>query len=113
MKLEEYEKRLKELEFGKLPWAEFKQKMDELQAEYLAEQIVPDAEAAIQFIREAQERGELPELDAPVSADDWENCQLLELNDNERPDNAHWRCEIEGCTIDVTAETGEVNLIFV
>ena|SRR6476661_3264261 len=109
MKLEEYEKRLTELQFGNL--LDFSEKMAELQAEYLAEQIVPDAEAAIQFIREAQERGQLPELDAPVSADDWKNCTLLELNDAGRPDNAHWRCEIEGCTIDVTAETGEVNLI--
>lgn len=112
MKLEEYETRLKELEFGKLPWAEFKQKMAELQAEYLAEQLVPDAEKAIALILEAQQRGELPELDTPVSPDDWENCQLLELNDNGRPDNAHWRCEIQGCTIDVHAESGEVNLMW-
>ena len=110
MKLEEYEKRLTELEFGNLP--DFSQKMAELQAEYLAEQLVPDAEKAIALILEAKERGELPELDAPVSPDEWENCKLLELNDPGRPDNAHWRCEIQGCTIDVTAETGEVNLIW-
>ena len=53
MKLEEYEKRLTELELGKLPWSEFKQKMAQVQAEYLAEQAVPDAETAIRLIREA------------------------------------------------------------
>jgi hypothetical protein len=101
MKLEEYEKRLTELELGNLPWAEFKQKMAELQSEYLAEQVVPDAKTAIRLIREAQERGELPELDAPVSLDDWESCELLELNDNGRPDEGHWGCQVGECVVDV------------
>jgi hypothetical protein len=114
MKLEEYEKRLTELEYDRnLSWGEFKQKMAELQAEYLAEQVVPDAEKAIALILEAQQRGELPELDmAPVPDDDWE-CELLELNDNGRPDNGTWRVRNDNFWIDVTAEDGEVNLISV
>jgi hypothetical protein len=112
VKLEEYEKQVTEIELGNLPWGEFNKKIAGLQAEYLAEQAVPDAETAIQLIREAQQRGELPELDDPVNPDEWKNCDLLELNDTGRPDNAHWRCEIQGCTIDVTAETGEVNLVW-
>jgi hypothetical protein len=112
MKLEEYEKRLTELELGNLP--DFSQKMAELQAEYLSEQVVPDAEAAIQLIREAQERGELPELDAPVDLEeDWKHCELLELLDTGSPDERWWRCRLQGCEIDVSAEDGEVNLISV
>jgi hypothetical protein len=48
MKLEEYEKKLTELELGNFP--DFSQKMAELQAEYLSEQAVPDTEKAIALI---------------------------------------------------------------
>jgi hypothetical protein len=111
MKLEEYEKKLTELELGNFP--DFSQKMAELQAEYLSEQAVPDTEKAIALILEAQQRGELPELDmAPVPEADWE-CELLELNDNGRPDQATWRCTGDNFVVDVTAEDGEVNLMSV
>ena len=111
MRLEEFEKRLTALQHDFS--TDFAQEMAKLQAEYLSEQTVPDAETAIQLIAEAQKRGELPELDVPVDLDDWKNCRLLELNDDGRPDNGTWRCEVQGCTIDVTAEDGEVNLISV
>ncbi|MEG4589115.1 hypothetical protein QUA54_28445 [Microcoleus sp. MOSTC5] len=111
MELEEYEKRLTELELGNLP--DFSQKMAQVQAEYLSEQAVPDAETAIRLIREAQQRGELPELDmVSVPETDWE-CEFLELKDNGRPDQGTWRCRNDNFVIDVAAEDGEVNLISV
>lgn len=113
MKLEEYETRLEKLERENLPWTEFKQKMAELQAEYLVGQLVPDAEKAIALILEAQQRGELPEIDTLVGLDDGKNCQLLELNDNGRPDEQCWRCRVVGAEVDVMAESGEVCLLSV
>ena len=111
MKLEEYEKRLTALQFDFS--SDFAQEMAKLQAEYLSEQTVLDAETAIRLIAEAQKRGELPELDmAPVPDADWE-CELLELNDNGRPDQGTWRCRNDNFVIDVAAEDGEVNLISV
>jgi|SRR4028118_439663 hypothetical protein len=113
MKLEEYEKRLMVLEYANLPGTEFEQKMAELQAEYLSEQMVSDAEKAIVLILEAQQRGELPELNmVPVPEADWE-CEFLDLNDNGRPDNGTWRCCNNNFVVDVTAEDGEVNLMSV
>jgi hypothetical protein len=44
MKLEEYREKLTELD--RLPWNECYQKIAELQAEYLSEQVVADAETA-------------------------------------------------------------------
>ena len=73
MKLEEYGKRLIELE--SLPWNESYRKIAELQAEYLSGQVVPDAETAIKFISDAQQRGELPSLDVSVRL---ESCELIE-----------------------------------
>jgi len=114
MKLEDYEKRLTALQYDtSLSCGEFEQKMAELQAEYLAEQPVPNAEKAIALILEAQQRGELPELDmVPVPESDWES-EFLELNDNGRPDNGTWRCRNDNFVIDMAAEDGEVNLISV
>jgi hypothetical protein len=113
MKLEDYEKRLTALEYGNLPGRQFEEKMAELQSEYLSEQAVPDGEKAITLILEAQQRGELPELDmVPVPESDWE-CEFLELNDNGRPDNGTWRCRNDNFVVDVAAEDGEVNLISV
>jgi hypothetical protein len=89
MKLEEYREKLTELE--KLPWTEYRHSAAELQAEYLAGQVVPDAETAIKFIHESQKRGELPELDASLQDYD---CELLELNDEASPDERWWRCRI-------------------
>ncbi|MEG4396717.1 hypothetical protein [Microcoleus sp. BROC3] len=113
MKLEEYQKRL--IEAGVLPWNEYNQKRAELQAEYLAGQVVADAETAIKFISDAQQRGELPELDTPVNLEaDWRNCELLELNDEESPDKRWWRCQIgSAVVVDVSAENGEVVLMSV
>jgi len=112
MKIEEYEKRLTALQYASLPGTEFQKKMAELQAEYLSEQVVPDAESAIALILEVQQRGDLPELDiAPVETD-WE-CEFLELNNNGRPDEGTWRCTGDNFVIDVSAEDGEVNLISV
>ncbi len=114
MKFEEYKRQLKSLQYDRsLICGEFFEKMAELQAEYLAEQVVATPEKAIALILEARQRGELPELDmVPVPEIDWE-CELLELNDNGKPDNATWRCRNDNFVIDVAAEDGEVNLIFV
>lgn len=109
MKLEEYRQRL--LEASLLPWNEFRQKVTELQAEYLAEQVVPYAETAIKFILDAQQRGELPELDVPVNLGDWKKCELLDLNDEESPDERWWRCRIGEAEVDVSAKSGEVCLM--
>jgi hypothetical protein len=111
VKLEEYRKKLTELK--KLPWSEYRQKVAELQAEYLSGQAVPDAETAIKLVFDAQQRGELPELDAPVESDDWKSCELLDLNDEESPDERWWRCRIGEAEVDVGAESGEVCLMSV
>lgn len=108
MKLEEYRKRLIELE--SLPWNESYRKIASLQAEYLSGQAVPDAETAIKFISDARQRGELPSLDASVSM---KGCKLLDLDDEKSPDKRWWRCwGVEGC-VDVLAENGEVFLRYV
>jgi hypothetical protein len=54
VKLEEYRKRLIELE--SLPWNESYRKIASLQAEYLSGQVVPDADTVIKFISDAQQR---------------------------------------------------------
>jgi hypothetical protein len=111
MKLEEYETRLTALQFDFS--SDFAQEMAKLQAEYLSEQAVPDEEKAIALILEAQQRGELPELEmAPVPYADWE-CEFLELNDDGRPDQGTWRCRNDNFVVDVAAEDGEVNLVSV
>ena len=108
MKLEEYRKRLTELE--SLPWNESYRKIAFLQAEYLSGQVVPDAEAAIKFISDARQRGELPNLDASVSL---EGCTLVDLDDEESPDKRWWRCWGGQALVDVLAENGEVFLRYV
>jgi hypothetical protein len=114
MKIGDYERRLTALQYDRsLSCGEFEKKMAELQAEYLSEQVVPDAEKAIALILEAQQRGELSELDmVSVPDTDWE-CEFLELNDNGRPDQGTWRCRNDNFVVDVAAEDGEVNLISV
>ena len=106
MKLEEYRKRLIELE--SLPWNESYRKIAELQAEYLSGQAVPDAETAIKFIFDARQRGELPNLDASVRL---ESCKLLDPYDEKSPDKRWWRCWFYELVVDVLAESGEVGSI--
>ncbi len=106
MKLEEYRKRLIELE--SLPWNESYRKIAELQAEYLSGQAVPDAETAIKFISDARQRGELPNLDVSVRL---ESCELLDLDDEKSPDKRWWRCWFNEVVLDVSAESGEVGII--
>jgi hypothetical protein len=105
VKLEEYRKRLIELE--SLPWNECYRKIAFLQAEYLSGQVAPDAETAIKFICNAQQRGELPKLEASPSLKD---CELLDLDDEESPDKRWWRCWVGQAAVDVSAENGEVCL---
>lgn len=106
MKLEEYRKRLIELE--SLPWNESYRKIAELQAEYLSGQAVPDAETAIKFIFDARQRGELPNLDASVRL---ESCELLDLDNEKSPDKRWWRCWFNELVVDVSAESGKVGSI--
>jgi hypothetical protein len=100
VKLEEYRKRLIELE--SLPWNESYRKIAELQAEYLSGQAVPDAETAIKFIFDARH------LDASVRL---ESCELLDLDDEKSPDKRWWRCWFNELVVDVSAESGEVGSI--
>ena len=102
MKLEEYREKLTKL--VKLPWTEYCQKVAALQAEYLAGQKVPDAETATKSITE-----QLPDMPAPNEDD----CELLELLDEDSPDERCWRCGIGEAIIDVSAESGEVYLMSV
>jgi hypothetical protein len=112
MTVEEYRAKLAELEKSSLPYLEYCAKVAELEAEYLAEQTVPDAEKAIELILEAKERGELPELEAGINLEeDWKKCEALELLDEDSPDERVWRCRVGDCEIDVCAETGEVILM--
>jgi hypothetical protein len=106
VKLEEYRKRLIELE--SLPWNESYRKIAELQAEYLSGQVVPDAETAIKFISDAQQRGELPSLDVSVRL---ESCELIDPYDEKSPDKRWWRCWFNEVVLDVSAESGEVGII--
>ncbi len=94
----------------KLPYAECFQKISELEMEYLAQQTVPDAEKAVELIKKAKERGELPELENDVNPDDW-ICNALDLLDSDSPDFRFWRCENGNYMIDVAADDGEVNFI--
>ena len=106
MKLEEYRKRLIELE--SLPWNESYRKIAELQAEYLSGQAVPDAETAIKFIFDARQRGELPNLDASVRL---ESCKLLDPYDEKSLAERWWRCWFYELVVDVLAESGFVGSI--
>ena len=106
MKLEEYRKRLIELE--SLPWNESYRKIASRQAEYLSGQAVPDAETAIKFIFDARQRGELPNLDASVRL---ESCKLLDPYDEKSPDKRWWRCWFYELVVDVLAESGFVGSI--
>jgi len=107
MTIEEY--RNQSLAILKLPDSECWQKLLELEMEYLAEQAVPDAERAAELILEAQNRGELPELENASQA--W-TCELLDLSDDDNPDFRFWRCTDGNFTIDVSADDGEVNFIW-
>lgn len=102
MKLEIYLKKLSELE--KLPWTEYRQRAAELQAEYLSGQAIPDAASAIEAIIK-----QLPEMPAPTEKE----CELLELTDEDSPDERWWRCRVGAAIIDVSAESGEVCLMSV
>ncbi len=108
MKLEEYRKRLIELE--SLPWNESYRKIAELQAEYLSGQAVPDAETAIKFISDARQRGELPNLDVSVRL---EGCTLVDPYDEESPDKRWWRCWGGQALVDVSSVNGAVCLRYV
>jgi len=108
MTLDEYRARVTEL--LKLPGIACWQKISELEMEYLAQQTVPDAEKAIEVIKEAKERGELPELEDDAVPDDW-TCHTLDLLDNNSPDMRFWRCENGNYTIDVAAKDKEVIFI--
>lgn len=59
IKLETYREKLTELE--KLPWTEYRQKAAELQAEYLSEQVVPDALGGRQVHRRSTTRDARPD----------------------------------------------------
>ncbi len=108
MNLKDYRAKLTQI--PELYASQYVEKAIELEMEYLSEQAVPDAETAIRLIREAQERGDLPELEDDAEPEDWD-CELLELLDDESPDDRIWRCENGNYMIDVVAETGEVIFI--
>ncbi len=114
MKTEEYRAKLTALEHGNLSWPEYKQAIAKLQAEYLAEQAVPDAKSALRVIIEAHHAGNLPDLGrGSLIGLSTRNCELLELLDDGSPDERNWRYRHDNFVIDVHAETGEVNLMSV
>jgi hypothetical protein len=83
VKLEEYRKRLIELE--SLPWNESYRKIAEADklSIYLGKPS-PMRSTAIKFIFDARQRGELPNLDASVRL---ESCKLLDPYDEKSPES--------------------------
>lgn len=112
MNLEEYQARLQEIKAVPTALLEYRQKVAEFQAEYLAEQAVPNAEVAAKFICDAQERGELPELESPTSPEKW-SCELKTVFEDESPHKRWWRCQAGWCILDVCTENGELALVSV
>ncbi|MEG4589708.1 hypothetical protein QUA54_31505 [Microcoleus sp. MOSTC5] len=104
MKLETYRERL--TEYGKLRSREYSQKAAELEAEFLSEQKIPDAQTATETVAK-----ELPDMPYPhPSAED---CELLELIDRNSPNDRWWRCQCGEAIVDISAESGEVCMISV
>lgn len=101
MKVEEYLQRLSE--YDELDWPEWEQKAAILQAEYLAEQVIPNAQTAADTIAR-----KLPNL--PHSHPSAEECELLEL-DEDLPNKRWWRCRCGDAIIDVSAESGELYMV--
>lgn len=104
MKLEEYRKRLIELE--SLPWNESYRKVAEADklSIYLGKPS-PMRSTAIKFIFDARQRGELPNLDASVRL---ESCKLLDPYDEKSLAERWWRCWFYELVVDVLAESGNV-----
>lgn len=102
MKLEAYLKRL--AKYSGLEWPEWYQQFQQLQAAYLAEQVIPNAQAAADTIAR-----KLPNL--PHSHPAAEECELLELGDEDLPSKRWWRCRCGEVVLDVSAETGEIYML--
>lgn len=104
MKLETYLKRLDE--YGRLRSREYSQKVAELQAEFLSEQAIPDAQTAAEIITK-----QLPDIAHPHPLE--KDCELLELLDINAPNERWWRCQCGNAIVNISAETGEVCMISV